>query len=270
MIKAGHLPKAGRDFKLSLPSKMEALSWSQIETYMNCSRRYYYERVLGLTAPPNVWFAEGKLFAKVLEAYFKALLKDEHLNHHELMVIHSGNFDKEFSGVVLTKEEQTEIGQRASKFLSTLLDPKEKWNFRPSMIHLKGMKEPLPGVEYEFTVKIAGVPVTGIIDLVEDTCLIDFKVAASSQYYNPEKSLQLALYNTVVSRPRVGFIVCEKKSGRVIPLIEDFDPKRVKQVEAIVRCAAAGISSKCWLPNPTSKWCSAKWCPHWEICDGHS
>lgn len=127
-------------------------------------------------------------------------------------------------------------------------------------------------VEEEINATYAGVPIVGYIDMVEPTCVTDFKVASQARYYDPAKSLQLQLYACEKNQPNVAFLIYEKRTGSIIPkdhTFQDLDAVR-RWVTRVVGTVAYAISAGAFpVCNPKeNNLCSEKWCPYWAECAG--
>jgi hypothetical protein len=115
------------------------------------------------------------------------------------------------------------------------------------------------------------VPFTGVIDLIEASCVTDFKVVSSARWYKAERSLQLALYAVHTKRSRVCYIVFDKKTGKVL-----YDPVPINLewakwfTESQIAHVAMGISNGVFpVSNPEdNNLCDERWCGHWDECYG--
>ena len=251
------VPIAGKDYELNLPG--DALSYSQISRYLGCGIRYEFEYVQGLKPAPTVHQVEGSILAKALEASNKRFMaKEKHLNRAQARKAYSEAF-AELSSTIEDWLDQTPPGvrQRGLNFID------EFWGEEgPPM-------EP-EAAEDVWNIEIAGVPVTGITDLVEPGNVTDFKVGKDARYYDPTKSLQLALYSLVHRKLRVGFIIFQKKDGRIVEKYETIEPDETKRIVGFtVARVAQAISAGAFPPcDEGYNWCSKKWCPHWAYCKG--
>jgi hypothetical protein len=134
-------------------------------------------------------------------------------------------------------------------------------------------KERLVDVEHEFEITLAGVPVKGVIDLLERNYCWDFKVRSknSMRYLNVDRSLQLSLYAVALQREKVGYIVFVKDDGSIIHKQSVRDLRRTQAwLEFTVSQVAQGISKGAFMPcNPADNYlCSQKWCPFFSECAG--
>lgn len=261
---------AGKDYELKLPQPH--LSFSQISLFLQCPQRYYRKYVLGIEEPYTAPLFEGSILGEVLDASgIEYITKGKPLTLKRAVLLYGKLFKKQSPKVDDWGAEGPEdVRLRGEAFL------KEYWT--------KGMAEEAKpaimsngviGVQFEVRTTIAGVPMLGFVDLIEETppLITDHKCASSSRYYNPDTSLQLSCYAVNLGIPRVAFQVFNKKTGKV-EFKECSQPldlgKREKWLEVIVSGVAEQISAGMFpVCDPEKNFlCSSKWCPHWETCRG--
>lgn len=253
------VPVAGRDYTLCLPG--EHLSYSQIETYLRCPRRYYHQYVLGEKGVYSSALAEGQAMTKTLEKTCRVfLIFGSHLPLSDLLASHHEALMQDFGAIEEWGEEDHRelLLERGAVFLTKL--------------HESGMPlTPEPGgVEAELRAIIAGVPVLGYADLIEAGQVIDYKVVKTDRYLDVDRSLQLSLYCYMTGKPSAGYLVFRKEKRDYTFVSSPRKPISRAWVEFTVANVARSISAGSFPPcNPAeNKLCSARWCPAWKSCYG--
>ena len=292
---AATLPKP-----LKLPKK--ALSATQIEMYLRCPRQYYFRYIKGEIRPPGVALTLGKSTHEALETTHNAIV-DTGVPASEPMV--TAAFSDAFDHAVpdVPKEEWEKDDSTpgevkdAGLALVRLYNAKFAPLVKPQVTQTqKG--EQIRGIEKEFGILIAGVPVIGFIDLIDTndptivaspsevvimrqkgatipeamrTVIVDFKTKAKSfAQGDVDGSLQLTLYSYAEKIPAVRFdqLLRQKTPTikRISALRKDTD---YRWLEEIVRGVAEAISMGAFPPCDPSAWvCSEKWCGFWRLCRG--
>lgn len=257
----GRTMVAGKDYELRLPKGH--LSPSQIEAYLKCGEAYYRSTVLGKRGPLTSALYEGLVMADVQEETGKVFIKTgRHLSRRDATDLHQERADKREAMVDRwdRSDSPNTVITRGRKFIKLF------WG--------DGGPETKPvAVEKKFTIELAGVPVIGRIDMMEAKSVVDFKVAGSSEYYDVDRSLQLAIYAVAMQKKRVAFCVFEKYKQRVTWLEPEKDlvlGRRKLWLERIVSQVAYGISCGVFVPckQEGNRLCCANWCHHWDTCAG--
>lgn len=256
---------AGEDYELKLPSPH--LSYSQIDLYRKCPKKYFAQRILGQREPPSAAMCEGTTMGRTLEQSGKHFcIGGQHFSLEKVQEVHAEILPKEMKKAKASKAEVREAGDRGKDFLATFWEMDGgSPDFHPVLVEEK------PGLEVKRTVEFAGVPVVVIPDVVEKNAILDFKVAGTKRFYNPEKSLQLTMYAAVFERPKVAYYVFEKKTGRVEYLYATRDVKKSRKwvtsvVSEVAYAISMGVFPKC-APEENFL-CSEKWCGYWPSCMG--
>jgi len=268
------IEKPIRDYTLDLPT--DYLSVTQIEEYLRCPRQYYFDYILKQPRKPNLALIEGGAMAKGLADFHlnKNLTGYSPVSSVSLLEEH---IMKEWENLDPEPRDESisTVIQRGKDFLSTYISTSQAVPRRVrkrSLFHRRRM-DWVEGVEEEFRIRIAGVPVIGFIDLVEEDMITDFKVCkpGSTRYYIPGKSLQLAMYAHATHIPGVRYYCFLKGENRtkIIPTTLDLKATR-RWLKMVVSSVAKGISQQVFPPcNPIhNNLCSTKWCSYWDKCYG--
>lgn len=271
------MPLPVKDYPLSLP-QLEyhgtpyangCLNWSQISLYIDCPEKYRRRYVDGVTEPNSIYAMEGTILAKVLEE--SGIRKVEKGKHMPLKVA-LGCHTKVHQQMLPTVSQwhglkPAVVIERGQGFIRKL------WGDGEPSINPVRMPNGKPGCEYQFTINLAGVDVTGTTDLVEDGAVLDYKVVSSrsSQRLKVDDSMQLGLYAVALGVPRVGYIMFDKDTGEITPQYSRRDFTRYRRwLEHTVAHVARAISLKVFppcLPEKNSL-CSKQWCHYFKDCYG--
>ncbi len=146
------------------------ISYSQIRTYNECPRKYWFSYIEGLPAPINDKIYLGEVFHQAIEFYFRRRLAGAPPSGPEIEERFLAAFDAEACGrEIRWSEPRRETRGRGLAFL------------RHFMAHFAPDSRPLM-VEKELSVELPenGVVLKGVLDLVEeDYCITDFKTTTS-------------------------------------------------------------------------------------------
>jgi CRISPR/Cas system-associated exonuclease Cas4 (RecB family) len=163
------------------------ISYSQINTYQTCPRKYYYAYVEEREVPLNEKILLGIAFHSTLEDFFKKKIKNKSVKKTSIIK----SFKKHFTTIqkeneVIWNRNREDVENRGIRFLDYF------------MMHLAPDINPLM-VEKKLQVELEDLDVTlkGIIDLVEkDYAITDFKTTASKWSNSRMKRsyLQMVIY----------------------------------------------------------------------------
>jgi RecB family exonuclease len=256
------VPIPGRDYELNLPKGY--LSFSQIDAYLRCPQAYYRTYVLDGPRINSAEAFEGTCMAKTLEEMGNRKLKGRKMVVARAVEWHKNYLVNHLDDVNQWNDQKpADLVKRGDSFL------KRFWKQEEPLI----TKERLVAVEHGFEIELAGVPVRGVIDLLERNYCWDYKVRSknSMRYLNVDRSLQLSLYAVATGKEKVGYIVFVKDDGSIVHKQSVRDLSRTKKwLEFTVSQVAQGISKGAFMPcNPADNFlCSSKWCPFFSECAG--
>lgn len=255
------IPKIGVDYELKLPKGY--LSVSQVEMYLRCPMQYWFSYVQDakkVTSSPQF---EGTCLAHALEMVGRRKMEGKYQIESDFAMKEYGKFLKKHSGSVDTwafGDTPRTLKSRADLFLDAFFREGHAAELKPE------------GVEVEFNVEIAGVPIKGVADVVEPNYIFDYKVYRSMRYLKPERSFQLSMYAHVFQKKRVGYIVFLKEGKKPIEVVSaerDLDRTRL-WLECVVSNVAMSISNGSFAPcNPAENvLCDERWCSFFGECYG--
>lgn len=280
--------------RLHLPRKH--LSYSQVEMYLRCGRQYEFRYVKDEKDPPGIAMTLGSGAHKACE----------HTHHHlvdhgepapteQVIDVFSDSFETRADDIpedawAAGKADRGSVkdaGVRLVKLYNNKVAP----GVRPQI------KDGVRGIEKFFEVPINGIPVVGVIDLIDTndpagaseverhilqrggddvpeplrTAVADLKTKAKSMGQSEvDGSLQLTLYSYVEGVPLVRYdqLLNQKtlKVKRIHSLRTRQDHLWMHEIiTEVANAISAGIFPPC---SPTAWVCSARWCGFYSRCRG--
>ena len=279
------VPVAGRDYELQLPQAY--MSVTQVNMAQRCLKQYEFRYVDGLKEPPALPLVEGGSHHTALEANnLHRIKKGANLAEKKMVDVFAHAFlkqEKDIPKGAWDGLNANEVIKRGKGIIGAFLEsPLSK--SRPAVIGDD------PGVEYAFgglvkygegakskqkhlpMVIVAGVPMAGFIDLVEDHEVSDYKVVGKSPSQTVAmNSLQLMLYASVMRTAKTRIVALTKA---VTPKILEFSHKHNLKdtdtwVPVIVAPVAKSISAGIFPCAAPDNWaCSPRFCGFYHRCRG--
>lgn len=289
---AGELEAPSGGFKLPVGYA----SNSQIEMYLRCPRQYEFRYVKKISRPPSVAATQGSGIHHALE----------HTHHHivdkgvpapvtELEDVFSDAFEAVKPDIPqdawkqegVTEGELKDVGIKLVRLYNLQFAPKVK----------PQVKNGVRGIEKRFEILVAGVPMVGIIDLIDtnaeggitdiekeiirqhggsiptmfETAIADFKTKAKSMSAaEVDSSLQLTLYSYAEQIPLVRIDQLLKlKTPKITRTMATRTLQDHKWMKEVVHGVAQAIHAGTFPPCSPSAWCcSARWCGFYGMCRG--
>ena len=246
----------------------EYISPSAAKSYLGCSLRFYFERVIRIERPTSVALHLGKSIHAALQAFHLARWRGEDDSSEATAQAFENAFvDLETEegpvnfGDDKKREKAHEDGLRV---VAAYLNSPEVLKDKPRAVEVM-MTEDIPGLS---------VPLKGAMDLVGgDFTPIDFKSAAAKP--NPEHTafdheIQLVSYQLLLEaigeQPHsldLVYLVKTKTPSVIRISTPPADEARKKRVIAMLETAVSGISDRVFHPQPGMH-CS--WCSYREEC----
>lgn len=244
------------------------LSNSRISVYQSCGEAFRRSYAEGFRYPPSPRMAVGKSVHSLVESSLLYVMANKELRTLEQALDEASNVTNlEFTDVEAGygDEESTKAGDwvdRVRKIYRT-------W-------HLMRAPHIVPlGVEEKFHVVIRGVPVKGVIDLIDGAngkvTVVDLKVTTRRKTDSDVKnSLQLALYANIKGVQDVGFDSLINKEIPSVDLVRGCYTKEetawpADLIESTAKAISAGVFP---LAAPDHWRCSQKFCSFWSTCRG--
>lgn len=241
-----------------------ALSPSQAESYLQCPRRYVFERRLRLADQGSVYLSFGSLIHTVLEAVEGAALAVG-LTHGTLDDALDA-LDRIWDPAPFGGGEWAMAWHRRGEELLRRLY--EQWPSRGQVV----------AVEHDLALEIGGTRWRGRADRIEARpggpariCVIDYKTGRTvPSVAEAATSLQLGFYILAVA-PELGETAAAEMwfpASRAKKItIRRFDPECASAVLELMSAAAAGIRAEDWTPvrdDETCRRCAVRLvCPEW-------
>ena len=259
------------------PGAPDHISPTAAKSYLNCSLRFYFERVIRLPRPTSPALHLGKVVHAALQRFHLALWRGEDHSPDAVSRAFSDAFDalENNEGPVKwtakkTREKAREDGLRV---VAAYLDSPE------------ALAEPPKAVEVFLHEHIDGlsVPLTGAMDLVRrDLTPVDFKSAAARpdpQHAAFDHELQLVAYQLMLEKAtgqsppalELVFLVKTKVPQIVKVTSRPADSHRKARVVRMLETAVVGIASGRFHPQPGMQcsWCNFRAeCSSWVPSTG--
>lgn len=252
--------------KLDLPGH---ISPTAAKSYLDCSLRFYFERVIRIHRKTPVSLHLGKAVHAALQAFHLARWRGGDDSSDAV----ASAFEQKF--IQLEREEGPVNYRNAAdrdktrldglRVVSAYLDSPEAMKERPRAVEVK-LEEDIPGLS---------VPLTGTMDLVEGNLTpVDFKSAASrpnakSAAFDHEIQLvsyQLLLEAAIGAAPPsldLVFLVKTRKPQVFRVKTPPADVSRKRRVVSMLETAVAGIAAERFHPQPGM---SCGWCAYRKEC----
>lgn len=241
---------------------LRPLSFTQLNTYAICPRRYYYSYVRGIKVIPPLAVVQGKVVHEVLEAAHKSLRDVRAMRPREAVELHEERWttvEVEASG------DEVAAARRVGRDLVR--------------IYIEGAYNARYPVDVEryWDGYLDDIPLSGIVDLTErppeakETSVLDIKVRSrAGTGTDIVRSPQLGLYSWILRSRHVGFIelVRPKYVNVLTRHLTDADIENSLEwvrdtARAIVNSRATDSWPRCWRDNVL---CSPKYCGYYGLC----
>lgn len=262
------IPVAGKDYELKLPNPY--LSYTQISMYQKCPWQYYLRYILKQKQTYGVPLFYGGVVGMVMEEVnLWKLKKKKDMKVKDALKHLNAFFDEKEAEVDDWQDTDADfVLKQATQFVKQYM---EEWAEDIEPVRMPNRK---PGVEWEFTIDIAGVPVRGFVDLVcEHNGVVDYKVKNDTRLVKVEDDLQLRTYAEATGIVDTGFIIFQKKSGKITQMGRKKKlnlKKNLKWLEAVVSRTAQAISLGVFpMTDPQINYlCKERYCSYWKGCYG--
>ncbi len=237
------------------------LSPSSINTFFDCSMKWYYRKVLRLPEARSSALGVGTAVHSALVENFRQKIETrEDLPAEGVQAMFIDAFTEQLDTITLAKNESADELKNMGEVMVRLFMHQAAPAIEPAAV-----EEPVAGV-------IGDVPVHGYID-VRDTAgrIIDIKTAAKRPSgMMPAYRLQIATYAmlhpaasglaTLSTLTKTKTLALHQDTVEITPA----DRKLTTRLYSIARDQmAAGV----YAPNRASFLCSRKYCGHWERCE---
>jgi len=254
------------------------LSPSGFNSYRRCPRQYMYSYVLGLRMPPKVVMIKGTAIHKGAEVVHKHTIEKKSLmSREESLQAVADSFDEEKEEV----EDWSETDEGTAK-------DEAIYSFEAYYHQAIPYINPI-AAEEPFALRIGGVPIRGVIDLIDSVedqwsiveegeekpriqVVADLKTTKKKwPLQKIEKEPQLTFYALAkdTAHTRVDFVIAGKKGVTYVPVSAERDAleKRIltEDVIDVADNIKAGRFPRC---DPTTWACTPSFCGYYDMCRG--
>ena len=248
------------------------ISPTAAKSYLGCSLRFYFERILCLPSKTSVSLHLGKAVHAALQAFHLARWRGQDDSVEAVAAAFEESFEtlEKEDGPVDYKDEKArdKARQDGLRVISAYLDSPEALKERPKAVEVM-LSEKIEGLS---------VPLAGVVDLVrQDLTPVDFKSAASRT--DPQQALfdhelQLVSYQLMLEEvtgetpPTLDLVFLVKtKTPQVVRVSSPpADRHRKQRVVRMLETAVEGIAEERFHPQPgmPCMWCQfRKDCSEW-------
>jgi putative RecB family exonuclease len=257
-VQAAALPHFSLD-----PSIAAVLSPSQVNTYLDCSMKWYFRYVAQL--PEGVRSGSlvlGSAIHRAVEVALRARIERQPEPELEALTeVYAASWrdQLEEGEIDWGKEAPEDVGSDGAVLLAKY--------FHEALPHLKPAR-----IESRISGAIAGVPVRGFLDLLEeDGRIVDLKTSRRRPpSISPDYRLQISTYRILepdaTGAARLDTLV-RTKTPQLVQLDCTIGAADVAYAEAIYPQAQEGMRSGLYTPNRRSFMCSRKYCAYWAACE---
>lgn len=248
---------------------LEYLSASRLKSYLTCSLRFYFEKVLAIPKPANAAAHLGKAVHAGLAAYHTARWRGGDATPDTLVTKYATEFNKLEQAQPVKWDDAAERDgalEAGDKLVRAYVADSES---RPPV-------KPI-GIEVTLEAEIKGIPIPllGIADLVtEGNRLTDFKTTGVTP--NPileawQHELQITAYDLLIeattgkgiSEAELVFLVKTKVPKILRHVLPAPDGTRRERFKALANTYVEGVSAGHFHPSP-GQHCA--WCPYRGEC----
>lgn len=247
------------------------LSPSSVKSYLSCSLRFFFERVVQIRKPTTVALHVGKTIHATLQSFNLARWRGEDSSETAMEEAFSTHFLEleKTEGPVDYVDEETRQKVRSCA-----------WSTIKAYMASNEVASQMPlGVEVGLSAAIPGlpVPVRGVIDLVQhDLTAVDYKSAAAKPgagHAAFDHELQLVTYQMMIEEatgdtpPSLDLIYLVKtKTPQVIRIkMSPTNEQRKQRIADLYKIVYEGITTERFHPQPGIQ---CTWCQYRKECSG--
>jgi len=238
------------------------VSSSQIGMYRRCPRQWAYRYILGLKVPPDggLIVGSGVHHAAEIGMIHKRDTGDN--PDPDLCRTAAAEYiaDELDTGEVRIDEDDPTPGELVDKATRMA----DMW-----AVEAAPLVDPVE-VEERFDITLGGIPVTGRLDVVTDSQIIDWKTSKRTpSIADLAKSQQTEMYAAASDKGMAYiYLIDTPRMAKVVPLqLSDEDVATARRLaESTVVDVAEGMALGVWPRNRTGWHCSKKWCGYYDRC----
>lgn len=249
------------------------LSFTQIDTYLNCPKKYEWRYIIKPEMAPSPLMTAGGSIHEAVATVLRLMMKNKQVDISKIRNAAQSALEKELNRIqqLVGKELFPDFNKERllieHKALFTTWNMEIVPEFKPT------------AVEEEISTTIGGYPFIMYIDAVHNNELVvDWKFTASPKNkYQIANSLQLTVYSIGTQLDRVAFgSLVRPKAGRERnwkPSVNMIKGTRTKAErnwgEKVVQLAGDGIRARHFpYCTPENFLCNVKYCDVYPLCRG--
>lgn len=252
---------AASEVPVLISGPVDVLSPSQVRTFMDCQARWYFRYRRHLPDPPTGSLALGRaVHAALCENFRQKIETAEDLPVTGVVALYRLAWHEEAERTEFRDDEDAaEIGKSGESLVTKYMDEIAPF-LQPTAVEV--------AVEGE----IAGVPVQGVVDLIdEEGQIIDLKTRSRRPTAIPPADVfQVTTYRQLL--PAATDLVwidslIRTKSVQVVRHSRQLIPDDFRATNTLYPLARQAMRSGTYMPNRLSLYCSRRHCPFWRECE---
>jgi hypothetical protein len=240
---------------------LQHVSATQLGMYRRCPRQWAFRYVLGLKNPPDGGLVVGSGVHAAAEIGMKAKMDGGGNPKPDDSASLAADY---VAGEFKNGEVSLEEGQKQGDLVDKAARVASMW---------AGLAAPAVNpisVEDRFDVEIAGITVTGRLDVTTKDVVIDWKTSGRSPNADDlGRKPQTELYAMATGKPvTYVYLVDSARTQKVVPVeLDDYVIERAKQMAySSVADVSEGMALGVWPRNRDGWHCSRRWCGYYERC----
>jgi putative RecB family exonuclease len=237
----------------------EVLSPSQCKTFLQCPARWYFRYVEGLPDVATGNLALGRAVHAAVGMYFRGKRDGLAPALIDVVEVYDQAIAMELEQAELRDDENVEeLQETGRRCLTAYLEA-------AAAVEPKLIEEQVSG-------EIAGIPVRGILDLMDvEGTVSDLKTASRKPAaITTDYRLQLTMYALVTpgasGRCRVD-TVTKQKTPQVVPQSFVLGASERRYAETLLPILQDAMREGRYWPQRDHHLCSRKYCPYWRTCE---
>lgn len=238
----------------------ETLSPSSVNTFADCSLKWFYKKVLKLPEQRGAALGLGTAVDAAIMANFEQKIETKKdLDVSGVQAVFTGALIEQLdTGVVLQKDESADDLKQAGEVMTRIYMERAAPTVDPAavQVHVEGL--------------IGEVSVQGYIDvLTTDGKIIDIKTAKTHRGITPAHKLQGATYEMLEPTASGVFQLSTLTKTKTVTLHQDtitITPEDRKLTTNMYSITREQMQTGLVAPNRSSFLCSRRYCGFWQRC----
>jgi hypothetical protein len=236
------------------------LSPSQVQSFTECSARWWFRYGLGLPDPKNGTLALGIAVHDAIAEHFRGKLSGVYLDPADTAEAFDRSWWDQLDGDAILRDDDDPAELRATgRALAARYVAEAAPAIRPAAV-----EEKVEGT-------IAGVRVQGRVDIREtDGTIRDIKTACRRPSgVSAAHRFQLATYVQIT--PEATGAACvdtlvKTKEPQLIQISHSIEDAEIRQTQVMYPLVQDAMRGGLYVPNRASNLCSRKHCAFWKVC----